>query len=178
MSLLTMKKQHDDAYPEIFGDREKSSFALVRQLYQDEIRNDYEPLSKIVSISFPVDEAIVLSLVAKRFGMSLSAFLNRFLAGAAHDSFLALDKDDRLSIAKQADIDITQFEKEKGITPFPGSTHNSIGRWERIAIHRNDLEEKELEDFLREKDRQEAIEAFLEKAVPVSSDQESNNEPL
>jgi hypothetical protein len=176
MSIITMKKQHDDAYPKIFGEREKSSFALVRQLYQDEIHSNYEPLTKIVSISFPVDEAIVLSLVAKRFGMSLSAFLNRFLAGAAHDSFLALNKDDRLSIAKQADIDITQFEKEKGITSFQGS--DQLGRWERIAIHRNELEEKELEDFLREKHQQEAIEAFLERAVPVSSDQESNNEPL
>lgn len=175
MSLLTMKKQHDESYPQIFGNNgDTSSFALVRQLYQDEIRNDYEPLSKIVSISFPVDEAIVLGLVAKRFGMSLSAFLNRFLDGAARHAFLALDSNDRLAIGKQADLDLAQFEKEKGITSFS----TEIGRWERHALHDNQLEEKELEDFLREQHEQEAIASLLERSVPVSSNQESNNEPV
>jgi hypothetical protein len=178
MSLITMKKQHDDSYPQIFGNGEASSFALVRQLYQDEIRNDYEPLSKIVSISFPVDEAIVLSLVAKRFGMSLSAFLNRFLDGAARDAFLALDPKDRLAIGKQADIDLIQFEKEKGITPFPSSINDPIGRWEKSAIYHNEREEKEVEDYLREKHQQEMTQSLLANAVPVSSDQESNNEPV
>jgi len=174
MSIITMKKQHDDSYPQIFGNGEASSFALVRQLYQDEIRTDYEPLSKIVSISFPVDEAIVLGLVAKRFGMSLSAFLNRFLDGAARDAFLALDPKDRLAIGKQADIDLAQFEKEKGITSFS----TEIGRWERHALHHNQLEEKELEDFLREQHEQEMTQSLLANSTPVSSDQESNNEPV
>lgn len=174
MSLITMKKQHDDSYPQIFGNGEASSFALVRQLYQDEIRNDYEPLSKIVSISFPVDEAIVLGLIAKRFGMSLSAFLNRFLDGAARDAFLALDPQDRLAIGKQADFDVAQFEKEKGITSFS----SEIGHWERHALHDNKLEEKELEDFLREQHEQEMTQSLLANATPVSSNQESNNEPV
>lgn len=160
MSILSMKNQYDSSRPFAFSESDRSSFALIRHLYSFEEEVNQDRSSKVVSISFPADEAILLSHIAKRFGMSLSAFLNRFLDGMARDSFLALEKEDRLTIGKQTDIDLLQYEKEKGLSFF--TLENG---WEARAKLFNGIEQKELDNSIRDHEEQLQHQATLANAL-------------
>ena len=151
MGILKLKEKIDEQYPRIFssdGQDKRSSFALVRQLYADEnFEDSRDPLTKVVSVVIPIHDATMLNNVAKRFGMSMSSFLSRFLDGVAQDSFFALDVDDRMALSKQADLDTLQFEKEKGFTShFNYGYGDSVGFWESraISINKKELEEIQL----------------------------------
>lgn len=173
MSILSMKKQYDFGRPFAFSETDKSSFALIRHFYSLNEEPNQDRSSKVVSISFPADEAFLLSNIAKLFGMSLSAFLNSYLQDMARDSFLALEKEDRLTIGKQTDIDLAQYEKEKGITSFTSEKHG----WEARAKLYNEKEEREYEDalikFEHQQQQQEAVSYVLENGTPISQDGEA-----
>ncbi len=158
-----MKKEYDSLHPHSFEQTDKTSFALVRHLYfSEQFQNgSFEGSSKVVSASLPAHEAILLGHIAKRFGLSLSALLARFLDGMATDCFQALDKEDRLAIGKQADLDYVEFEKDRGFSTF------DTDYWQRRAEVYNRHEQKELEQFLEEQHQNEMTQTLLANATPV-----------
>jgi hypothetical protein len=169
MSILSTKQEYDSSLPYSFDQTDKTSFALIRHLYFSE-KNEIgriESSTKVVSVSIPAHEAILLGHIAKRFGMSLSAFLAQFLDGMARDCFQALDKDDRLTIGKQADLDYVEFERDRGFSGFIQD------HWERAAETYNRHEERELAQFIEEQHQKEITQALLANATPVNN-QEGN----
>lgn len=145
-TLTSMKQQYDDKYP--YGHdpqrAEGTPFGLVRHLYQEEIHMNFQSPTKVVSVSLPIQDVAILSLIAKRFGMSMSAYVASLLEGAADSSFEALDPVDRLELGQQADLVVSQFEAEQGITSR--SSPKGYGTWKYKADELNAIELKELEE--------------------------------
>jgi hypothetical protein len=158
-TLTAMKQQYDDKYPYSHDPKrgESSPFALIRHLYQEEIHMKFLSPTKVVSVSLPIEDVAMLGVLAKRFGMSMSAFLASLLEGSADSCFQGLDPSDRLQLAQQADVIVSHTESEQGVTVQ--TIPNGFGSWKFKAEELNALELKE---------KQEA----------ATSQQENNNEPV
>ncbi|MFM7015408.1 MAG: hypothetical protein ACKOX3_03675 [Bacteroidota bacterium] len=143
-----MKQEYDDKYPFSHDPERRGSspFALVRHLYQEEIHMKFEYPTKVVSVSLPANEVALLGLIAKRFGMSMSALVASFLERAADQCFDALEPLDRLELGQQADLLVTQFELEQGITSQ--SSPKGFGTWKYKAEQLNALEFQENPDIV------------------------------
>lgn len=169
MSILSLKKEYDTHHLHSFNETDKTSFALVRHLYFTEQyeKQRIECSTKVVSVSIPAHEAILLGHIAKRFGLSLSAFLAQFLDDMATDCFKALERDDRLTIGKQADLDYVEFEKDRGLDGFRQNY------WQDAAERYNRHEEIETEKYLELQHQNEMTQALLANAIPINK-QEGN----
>jgi hypothetical protein len=144
-TLSSMKEHFDNKFPFAHDPQhgEVSPFGLIRQLYQEEKHSGFTEPTKVVSVSLPIKDVALFIAVSKRFDMSMSAFLASLLQGSARECMDALDPQDRIQLAKLADLEVAKIESEKGITvEYLGAKYDT---WEYKASELNAIEEKELQ---------------------------------
>lgn len=90
-------------------------FRTIEELYEAEQSDETnESKFKTVTFNFPVEDACMLSAIAKRFGRSNAAFGGEVFAEGVRMLFLALSSDDRHKLAVEADAEANAYLESKG----------------------------------------------------------------
>jgi len=120
---------------------ENSRFAqFIEEQYRLEVENEYrEETTRTVTLTFSADRACMFAAIAKRFGKSVSAFGGEVFEPAVDEMFLALSPEDRLSVGKETDLELSRYLTAKGITSVD-ENGETPATWARYAQFCNQVD--------------------------------------
>ena len=106
----------------------------------------YESKFKTVTFNFPVEDACMLSAIAKRFGRSNASFGGEVFADGVRMLFLALSSEDRRKLAAEADAEVNAYLESKGWSSTDESGKSvspNRSHWGRYADICEEVDSKE-----------------------------------
>lgn len=103
----------------------------------------HESRFKTVTFNFPVEDASMLSAIAKRFGRSNASFGGEVFSDGVRMLFLALSSEDRRKLAAEADAETRSFLESKGWKVTDHAGNHADGRWSRYAAICDEVDAKE-----------------------------------